>query len=191
MNFFQKASKEIDRISCYIMVVFFIGAFLATIYQVFSRYIINSKFLLETFPQVNFSIFNFTWTEELIRYLFIWIVFLGIGSVYRAKGHAHVELLLNYLPENWKRKWLLVIECINASFFILLIYLGGTILKTTSLQVSPSLNINMSLVYLSILVCSVICLIHSIAYLTVWYAESKTKKSSSDEKKTIQENITM
>lgn len=190
MNFFQKASKEIDRISCYIMVVFFIGAFLAIIYQVFSRYIINSKFLLETFPQVNFSIFNLTWTEELIRYLFIWIVFLGIGSVYRDKGHAHVELLLNYLPENWKRKWLLVIECINASFFILLMYLGGTILKTTSLQVSPSLNINMSSVYLSILVCSVICLIHSIAHLTVWYAGLEIKKPQSERESNL-ENITI
>ncbi|MED3907310.1 TRAP transporter small permease [Geobacillus thermodenitrificans] len=189
MNAIGKVSKMVDKVSRYVMIFFFIIAFLATVYQVFSRYIINSKMLLSTFPNLDLSILNFPWIEELIRYLFIWIVFLGIGIVYREKGHAHVELLLNYLPNKWKNRLIFIVECINIFFFVVLAYLSGKILKIISLQVSPSLNINMSMMYVSILVCSVICFIHSIDHLTQSHARLKTRDLPSDEESSLENFI--
>ncbi|MBD1380604.1 TRAP transporter small permease [Metabacillus arenae] len=189
MIFVQKMSRTINKFSCYLMIAFFIVAFLATVYQVFSRYIINSPFLAQVLPAVDFGLFNFTWIEELIRYLFVWIVFLGIGTVYKEKGHAHVELLLLYLPKVWQKRLIFIIECINASFFILLIYLGAAILKTTSLQVSPSLNINMTTVYMSIFFCSLICLVHSAAHFAAWVSDYKVPKPLTEEKM-ISKNVT-
>jgi len=112
-------------------------------------------------PMVDFSVFNLSWIEELIRYMFVWIVFLGIGIVYKSKEHAQVEILLHYMPERLKGKLQVLIEVINSAVFLFLILYGWSILKFTSQQLSPSMGLNMTLIYGSVLVCSLICLLHS------------------------------
>ncbi|MFX3624988.1 MAG: TRAP transporter small permease [Ectobacillus sp.] len=177
----ESLSAAVDRISRIVITIFFMFAFLATVYQIFSRYVLQSAFLAETFPHFDFSVFNLTWIEEAIRYLFVWIVFLGIGSVYRAKGHAHVEFVLNYLAPKWKHRLLFFIEIANIIFFALLIYLGINILQFTSLQISPSLKLNMTFVYISVLVSAGSCFIHSFAHLTNMATAKRTDAPVSDQ----------
>ena len=95
-EFFRKLSNKADKISRNIVILFFVIAFISTVYQVFSRYVLQSAIAKSILPFVDFSMFNLTWIEELIRYMFVWIVFLGIGIVYKSKGHAQVEILHHY-----------------------------------------------------------------------------------------------
>lgn len=155
-------SNRMDRFSRWVMIGFFMIAFITTVYQVFSRFVLQSTFLNDALPMVDFSVFNLTWAEELIRYLFVWIVFLGIGIVYKAKGHAQVEILHHYLSEKSKKYLHYFMEVINSALFLFLIFFGGRILQYTKLQISPAMGINMTFIYVTVLVSALICLIHSL-----------------------------
>lgn len=159
-------SDGVDRCSRYAVVCLFALAFVSVLYQVFSRYVLQSTFVSALFPNVDFAIFNFAWIEEFIRYVFVWVVFLGIGMVYKRKGHAQAEILTSFLPQRWRRRASLFVELINAAFFILLLWKGYQMIMMTRGQHSPALQLDMGWMYLSILVCSVVCLLHSCAALT-------------------------
>ncbi len=174
-NSFQKLSSKIDRISRSIIIFLFALAFIGTVYQVFSRFILQSSITKDIFPFIDFSIFNFTWIEELIRYLFVWIVFLGIGTVYKNNGHAKVEILLNVLSEKWQNRLQILIETINVGLFIFLAVFGLKILKFTTLQISPSLGLNMTFIYVAVLLSSLICIVHSCARLFDFLSKAETR----------------
>ena len=171
-----KTSNRVNKYSQIIIIVFFVIAFLSTVYQVFSRFVLQSTFVQKLLPMIDFSVFNLTWIEELIRYLFVWIVFLGIGVVYKSKEHAQVEILHHYIPKRYKNKLLVLIEVINSSLFLFLIIFGSRILKFTIQQISPSMGLNMASVYAAVLICSLICLIHSLVNL-VGLVLAKSQKS--------------
>ncbi|MCM3665056.1 TRAP transporter small permease [Mesobacillus subterraneus] len=174
-NNFQKLSSKIDGISRSVIIFLFALAFICTVYQVFSRFVLQSSVTKELLPFIDFSIFNFTWIEELIRYLFVWIVFLGIGTVYKHNGHAKVEILINVLSEKWKNRLLSLIEVINVGLFIFLSIFGLRILKFTTLQISPSLGLNMTFVYVAVLLSSLICMVHSFARLFEILSKADTR----------------
>jgi TRAP-type C4-dicarboxylate transport system permease small subunit len=181
VSFIQRLSKGLDRISRVIVVSLFVVAFLGVLYSVFSRFVLQSSSLSAMFPGVDFSIANFTWMEELIRYSFVWVVFLGVGIVYKEKGHAHVELLMNYLPKRFKKKFEVIIEVINLLFFSLLLYKVASMMLITNGQLSPSLKINMMWMYVSILCCSAICIFHSLSGLASLLALQTTEERKDDQ----------
>ncbi|MFM1652610.1 TRAP transporter small permease [Brevibacillus sp. B_LB10_24] len=161
----NRLSQWVDKLSRYVVIAFMGLAFLATIYQVFSRYALQSSFFANVLPKANLAALNFPWMEEAIRYLFIWIVFLGIGVVYKSKGHAQVEIVTNFFPSRWQRGCSLAVEVLNSAFFGVLLVKGIEMAKITNGQLSPSLHLNMSAMYASIMLCSAVCLIHSFASL--------------------------
>ena len=57
-----------------------------TITQVFLRYVANSPLF---------------WSEELTRYLIVWLTFLGASLGIRHRGHIAIELIYRYLPDAW------------------------------------------------------------------------------------------
>ncbi|MEK4029095.1 TRAP transporter small permease [Pseudobacillus sp. FSL P4-0506] len=181
-GFFPKLSFRIDQASRVIIIFLFSAAFIGTVYQVVSRFILQSSIIKEALPMIDFSVFNLTWIEELIRYLFVWVVFLGIGTVYKNKGHARVEVFINRLPEKWKMGMAGFIEVINSALFVFLIIYGLRILKFTSQQISPSLGLNMIWIYGAVVVSSVICLIHAIAHLSLLKTKEVESSGSSGRK---------
>ncbi|OCA92852.1 TRAP transporter small permease [Pseudobacillus wudalianchiensis] len=178
-SFLLKCSSKIDKASRVTMICLFAAAFIGTVYQVISRFILQSSTMKEMLPMIDFSVFNFTWIEELIRYLFVWTVFLGIGTVYKHKGHARVEILTHYLSEKWRVRLAGLIEVINSALFVFLIVYGLSILTFTSQQISPSLGLNMIWIYGAVVVSSIICFIHSITHLS----SLKTKNNGAESEK--------
>lgn len=45
------------------------------------------------------------WTEEVLRYLYVWLVFLGASAAYADRGHVAVTLISDHLPPS-ARLWL-------------------------------------------------------------------------------------
>jgi len=160
----ERISQYADHLTKIALVAFLMAAFLCTLYQVLSRYVLQS--LAAKWGALEFLVrLNFPWMEEFIRYLFIWTVFLGIPVVYKMKGHAQVEILTAYLPGRIKRLAALVVELLNILFFLILTVSGTNILKIVTTQVSASLRINMAWMYSAVVVCSVVCLLHALVFL--------------------------
>jgi TRAP-type C4-dicarboxylate transport system permease small subunit len=158
-------SSIVDKISKYGLATSLALAFISTVYQVFSRYVLLSPFMENNFNRDFLNAFNFPWMEEFIRYMFIWSVFLGIPVVYKMKIHARVEVLLNFLPRAVNRVLAVANEILCSFFFILLIVKGLDILSIVNGQLSPSLYINMAWMYFAVIFCALCCLIHSVYFL--------------------------
>ncbi len=90
------------------------------------------------------------WPEELGRFLFAWIVFLGIVSVVRADEMLSLDLIYLRLPEKIGRllKLLISLACLG---LLLIILKGGYELTVRqSSQISTAMEIPMWIVYLVI-----------------------------------------
>lgn len=90
-----------------------------------------------------------TWSEELIRYLIIWLTFIGSSICMRKNEHVGVDLLPEFLPDFWK-KILSIIVNIIAVIFLLFVTKYSIDLVAFSArtgQISPSLGIPISTVY--------------------------------------------
>ena len=79
-------------------------------------------FICATFQVLNRFILHFSapWTEELCRYAFIWIAFLGIANGIKRGTHLNVNLIENVLP----KKAITVLDvALDAVFLLLMGYM--------------------------------------------------------------------
>ncbi len=93
---------------------------------------------------------SLSWSEELTRYLMVWIVFLSAGYVLNKGGHANVDLLLNMVPVRsriWLGRFIIVLLAVFAG---ILIRYGAMLMRFGSRQKSSALQIPMHYVYAAI-----------------------------------------
>ncbi len=49
------------------------------------------------------------WTEELSRYIFIWISYLAVSVAIRKRSSIRVDILYDHLPKRWQNiSWIIV-----------------------------------------------------------------------------------
>ncbi|MDJ0627592.1 MAG: TRAP transporter small permease [Rhodobacter sp.] len=90
------------------------------------------------------------WSEELARYCFVWIVFLG-GAVGLSRGiHLGVDLLVNTLPRPVRRGVDALVYALIAAFAATVIYASYPVLNMNMFQRSPALGVQMSWIYIAI-----------------------------------------
>ncbi|WP_093725617.1 TRAP transporter small permease [Terribacillus halophilus] len=91
------------------------------------------------------------WSEELARYCFIWLVFIGIS--YGVKKQRHISIDAIYILLKGKQRVILhiIVNLLFLSFAVMLLIYGGKISTQIYLwgQSSPALQINMGLVYMA------------------------------------------
>jgi len=113
---------------------------ICVVWQVFSRYVLNA-------PS--------TMTDEMARFLFIWVGLMGAAYTLGKKRHLAIDLLSMKLEQSPSKQALLhlVINVISLFFAaIIMVYGGGSLMiKTLSTgQISPALGIQMGHVYAAI-----------------------------------------
>ena len=134
----KKLCRSLDRVLVVLLVALFAALVLMVVWQVLSRYALNSP-----------SAF----TEEAARYLMIWVSLLGASYVFRMRLHIGLDLLTRKLTGSNKRIVEVAALTAAAAFALLILLVGGARLVelTWSLdQVSAVLGIRMALVYLAI-----------------------------------------
>jgi TRAP-type C4-dicarboxylate transport system permease small subunit len=90
---------------------------------------------------------SLVWSEELARYLFIWIIFLGAAIGVRQGAHIALDIFVAGLPARIERG-LLWIERVAIFVFALMILVPGRRLVEIGMSnLSPALEIPMGLVY--------------------------------------------
>lgn len=145
--------KIVDLINQWILnflAILFGGIGLLTVYQVFARYILNSPLV---------------WSEEVIKYLMIWIVLLGTAVALRKGLLISVEIVLHIVPKLINKIMQVLITLINSVFLFLLVQYGFKILNTIQGQTTGALELPVSWTYASIPVASLLALINCVAVL--------------------------
>lgn len=104
--------------------------------QVFMRYVMGS---------------SLAWSEELARFSFIWMVYIGISYGVKKQRHIKVDVMLIALKGKAKIVLNMISNIIFLGFAIVIIYYGQEIaFRILELgQRSPGLRIPMGLVYLA------------------------------------------
>ena len=120
-------NEWINRFLEWFLIVGFVGMTLIIFLQVIFRY-----FLLQ----------SLSWSEEIARYLFIWLTFLGASVVARSRSHITVESLANSVRSPLLRKSLKTVATVLTLMFLYVLVTEGFIASFEILeleQVSPSM----------------------------------------------------
>lgn len=101
------------------------------------------------------------WSEELARFLFVWVVFLGSALIMGESGHLAVQ----FLPNRFKGTAFgtildIIINVSGYIFIVLLLTQGWKMTSIMTFQRAPGLDIPMSWVYAIIPVSCVLMLLY-------------------------------
>lgn len=103
------------------------------------------------------------WSEELARFLFVYVVFLGSALIMGESGHLAVEFLPSRFAGKPFGKALKVLALVSGYLFVAILFTQGA--KMTSVmtfQEAPGLEISMSFIYVVIPISSVLMALYLI-----------------------------
>ncbi|MDR2788179.1 MAG: TRAP transporter small permease [Candidatus Accumulibacter sp.] len=109
--------------------------------------------------------FDYTpeWSEELARYLFVYVVFLGSALIMGESGHLAVEFLPNYFKGTLIGKLLSALSLACGYVFVGILFTQGyRMAETMTFQESPGMGLSMSYVYAIIPISSVLMFLYLI-----------------------------
>lgn len=142
-------------------VCIFIFAFIVVVgaYQIITRYVFNS-------PS--------TTSEELLTYSFTWLALLSASLVFGKREHMAMTFLFDKLSDNRR----ITISIINETLILLfavivLIYGGISITRLTATQITASLGIPMSYVYIVVPLSGFITAFYSVVNIIGLYSERR------------------
>ncbi|MBE1290852.1 MAG: TRAP transporter small permease subunit [Rhodobacteraceae bacterium] len=71
------------------------------------------------------------WTEELARWLWVWMALIGIGTVERDDAHLRMGFLMESLPRALQKTWAILVDCVYIALASHLVWIAyKTILRT-------------------------------------------------------------
>ncbi len=71
------------------------------------------------------------WTEELARWLWVWMALIGIGTVERDDAHLRMGFLMDLLPAIVQKTWAILVDIVYIALASHLVWIAyKTILRT-------------------------------------------------------------
>jgi TRAP-type transport system small permease protein len=124
--------KKIITVLDMIQVTLFAGLVVLSFSSVFSRYVLNN---------------SLTWAEEITRYMFIWLVYLGAALCIRRRKHIVMDLFISELKGAPKKVLSIINNLVMLAFVLVLATQAFGMMPILSSQTSTALHIPMSFVY--------------------------------------------
>jgi TRAP-type C4-dicarboxylate transport system permease small subunit len=87
------------------------------------------------------------WTEEVARFLLVWITFLGAALAYQRGRHIAVTFVVAALPRRLRQLSRVVAVAVALGFMVALIVIGYRYMQVQSFQKSASLRVSMTWIY--------------------------------------------
>jgi TRAP-type C4-dicarboxylate transport system permease small subunit len=103
--------------------------------QVFCRYVLQSPLV---------------WSEELARYAFIWMAFIGSAYTARKRGHVSIELFVNLLPKTLRTVVELIVGILIIATIVKILPEAIHLTKFMGRTGSSAMNMPMSYVYAAV-----------------------------------------
>jgi len=131
-NWADRLATGIERVLDVVLGLMLLVMTSAVVWQVFGRYVLDKA------P---------SWSEELARYLVIWMTMLGASAVLRSGGHITITALLDALPRNLARAVVLVRDLLLLLCALVLVWFGYQFAEINGFQSSAAFEVPMSYVY--------------------------------------------
>ncbi|GAA4965396.1 TRAP transporter small permease [Kineococcus glutinatus] len=145
------AKNALDRVLSWVCVVLFAALVLDVMWQVFTRQVLDA-------PSA--------WSEELAKYLFIWLGLLGSALVFGERGHVGVELLVQKAPPAVQRVLSLTVQTTILLFAVVALAWGGwQVVDIAWDQKVTGLPFNVGQLYLALPICGVLTAAYTLYHI--------------------------
>jgi len=124
--------------------------------QVFCRYVLNH------------SLF---WSEELARYLLVWLTFLGATAAYYRRVHPGIDILTLQLNQNFRKLCRILVHLLSLVLFAVMIYHGSEFAYFIRNQISPALSIPKWIIFIIIPISGTIFSLHCLTFIVAEFME--------------------
>ena len=149
--------SKVDKVIEYSLVILMALMVFNVLWQVFTRFIMND-------PS--------SFTDELARYLLIWLGLLGAGYVTGQKMHLAIDYLLSKTKPNVKSKLEYVINISIFLFALFVMVIGGVNLVSLTLyleQISAALQIQLGYIYIVLPVSGLLIMFYTGVFISKQY----------------------
>ena len=109
---------------------------------------------------------SLSWTEEIAKFIFVWITFIGAALCFREKMHLGVDFLIRKLPRKFSKYQLVVNTLLIVLFNGLMVLIGFSWVINVSGTLSPAVGLPLNIVFYAALpVSAVISVIYGVVRL--------------------------
>ncbi|MDR1621138.1 MAG: TRAP transporter small permease [Synergistaceae bacterium] len=131
MKLLKFLDDKLEMVLC-VALMSFMSSLLAV--QVFMRYVMGN---------------SLSWSEELARYVFIWLVYIGVSYGAKVMKHIRIEAALGLFPKKLRPYAVVAGEVIFLCFSLFICYTAGRVLQRQIRlnQVSPAMGMPLWIVY--------------------------------------------
>ena len=105
---------------------------------------------------------SLSWSEEAVRFLFIWLSFIGFTVTMQREGHIGVKFIVELFPRSFQRFVTLFSDACILGFLGFFIVKGIGVSRVTLYNLSPAMNIPMGYVYLILPLSGVLLVINTL-----------------------------
>lgn len=132
---FKKFMKAVHFAEKWVLITLIIMSVITAFLQVFFRFILGKPL---------------SWSEELTRYLFVWMGMLGTCVALRFDSHFRMDILVLLVPQRGRRYLAMFWDICVFAFCCAMVWCGALLMKNSLHQLSPALRISMAIPYSSI-----------------------------------------
>ena len=91
--------------------------------------------------------YGLTWSEELSRYLFVFVTYVGAISAMRVNGHLGVDTLISRVPRPLQMVMYVVSQLVIAALMCILVHGSGKMVLQNTESRTAALGISYALLY--------------------------------------------
>lgn len=147
---FEYFSELLDRTVLFLIVLLSVPLVLIVLYAVFMRYVLNSAPF---------------WSEEIARYLMVWMSLLAISAAMRRGQHIGLTFVIEKTGPRLRKFLDLMAYALVFLFFSVLLAKGIDMTMFVAKQRSPSVNIPMWIPYLSVPVAGFLMVVQTLTLI--------------------------
>jgi TRAP-type C4-dicarboxylate transport system permease small subunit len=149
MSILAKLSRTVNKWIEYLVSGLGLSMSIIVAVQVFCRYVLNH------------SLF---WSEELARFLLVWLTFLGASIAYYRGVHPGIDVIYTRMPNAIRKVAAITVHLLSMILFVIMIIFGIKFSYFIRHQISPALYLPKWLVFTIIPLSGSILMLHSLIF---------------------------
>ncbi len=104
---------------------------------------------------------SLSWSEEIARYLLVWLIFLSAGYVLGQRCHIFLDVVFNAFPLRLQKMLRQISNLLLLAFSLIVTYFGCEMVRLGGSQISSAVQLPMWLVYMALPIGGLLLVIYS------------------------------